>query len=122
LMRQRPDARIVVSHLGNPQVCDGRFAAGSELLALASEPGVYVLLSGLSMFCEYPYAALDAFVSEAIRQFGSRRIMWGSNFPVCGDRPAYRRDLAMVQSGAWGLDPKETEWIIGRTAKQVWFD
>jgi L-fuconolactonase len=122
LVRQRPDASIVISHLGNPQVCDGRFTAGAELLSLATKPNVYVLLSGLSMFCEYPYTAMSDLLCEVIRQFGLHRTMWGSNFPVCGDRQAYRRDLALAQSGAWGFDPKVTEWIIGRTAKQVWFD
>jgi L-fuconolactonase len=121
VMRNRPAANLVISHLGNPKVV-GQLLYGSELFALADCPNVVVQLSGLSMFCEYPYKLLDRFISEAIGHFGPSRLMWGSNFPVCGGIPEYRRDLDLVQSGAWGLDQDAIQWVIGRTAKCLWFD
>src|SRR5262249_49795221 len=55
LLRECPGARVVLSHLGNPKLVDGRLAHGSELFQLNQEAGVLVLISGLSMFCVYPY-------------------------------------------------------------------
>jgi L-fuconolactonase len=121
-VHERPFARIVISHLGNPKVVGGDVVRGAAVLALASEENIHVQLSGLSMFCEYPHSALDTLISDVVRQFGPRRLLWGSNFPVCGDIQAYRRDLALVQSGAWGLDPDAVDWVTGRAAERLWFN
>lgn len=122
LVHQRPGARIVVSHLGNPKVDNSRLVGGSEILTLASDPGIHVQLSGLSMFCEYPYTPLKELIIGVIEQFGPERVMWGSNFPVCGDQRVVRRDLGLVQSGVWGLNPRGIEWVTGSTAQRLWFE
>lgn len=115
-----PTARLVVTHLGNPQLREGRLV-DAELLRLSAVPGVFVQLSGLSQFCEYPHTELRDFIRAMIREFGAPRIYWGSNYPVCGDEAAYRRDLHQVTSGEWDLTPEQIEWITSRTAEEVWF-
>ena len=122
LLAERTDGNIVITHLGAPRVEDDRMVAGWELLELAAEPGVFVTLSGQSMFCEYPYAALDELVARVIREFGASRVMWGSNYPVCGAVDEYTRDLALATSGSWGLGPDEVEQIVDGTARRLWFD
>ena len=115
-----PGARIVVSHLGNPQLRGVRLVE-TELLRLASLKGVFVQLSGLSQFCEYPYAELHDFIRAIVCEFGAPRIYWGSNYPVCGGETAYRRDLLQVTNGEWELTPEQIQWITVRTAEQLWF-
>jgi L-fuconolactonase len=115
-----PTARLVVTHLGNPQLQGGRLVE-TELLRLAAVPGVFVQLSGLSQFCEFPHAELQDFIRAIIREFGAARIYWGSNYPVCGDEAAYRRDLHLVTNGEWGLTLEQIEWITSRTAERLWF-
>ena len=115
-----PDARIVVTHMGNPQLQDGRLVE-TELLRLAPLPGVFVQLSGLSQFCEYPYLELHQFIRETVRAFGESRIYWGSNFPVCGNESAYVRDLLQVRSETWALTSDQMECITSRTAQRLWF-
>ena len=111
----------MVSHLGNPKLMDGRLAHGPELFQLDQEAGVLVLISGLSMFWVYPYAELREFVSDVIRRFGPQRLMWGSNFPVCGDAAAYQRDLIHFQTGEWGVSSDAIDAIVGGTARNLWF-
>ena len=115
-----PGARIVFTHLGNPQLRGVR-PVETELLRLASLKGVFVQLSGLSQFCEYPYAELHDFIREIVCEFGAPRIYWGSNYPVCGGEAAYRRDLLQVANGGWELTPEQIQWITCRTAEQLWF-
>jgi predicted TIM-barrel fold metal-dependent hydrolase len=122
LVQQRPNARIVLSHLGNPKLENGQLVGSSEILALATEPGIYVQVSGFGMFCDYPYTALTELITQVVRGFGPQRLTWGSNFPVCGDWQAYCRDLALVKSGAWGLEPEGVEWVVAGTAQRLWFD
>lgn len=115
-----PSSPVVITHLGNPQLSNGRLV-DSELLRLAAHKQVYVQLSGLSQFCEYPHLELRDFIREVIQEFGASRIYWGSNYPVCGDAAAYRRDLLLVTSGEWNLTPEQIHWITSRTAEQLWF-
>ena len=122
LTRERPDGALVITHLGCPRVENDRLVAGREILDLAAEPGVFVTLSGQSMFCDYPYTALDEFVAEVIGTFGTGRVMWGSNYPVSGDSLEYRRDLELVRSGGWGLDPLGVNQITNETAQRLWLD
>ena len=122
LLRECPRAKVVVSHLGNPKLMDGRLVLGPALFQLDQEAGVLVLISGLSMFCVYPYAELRKFVSDVIRRFGPQRLMWGSNFPVCGDAAAYQRDLIHFQTGEWGVSSDEIDEILRGTASNLWFE
>jgi len=114
---------FVISHLGAPAVEDGRLRRGDELLDLADLANVYVLLSGLAMYCPFPYEPLDRLVTEAIAAFGQERVMWGSNFPVGGEAaPDYLRDLNLVLSGErWGIDADAAAAISDTTARRLWF-
>jgi L-fuconolactonase len=118
-----PQAGFVVSHLGNPAVEDGELRRGRELLTLADLPNVYVLLSGLGMFCAYPYAPLDALVTDVIEAFGPERVMWGSNFPVGGEAASdYLAELRIVVSRErWGIDVDAAAAISDTTARRLWF-
>lgn len=115
-----PSARLVVTHLGNPQLREGRLVE-TELLRLAPLPGVFVQLSGLSQFCEYPHTELHEFIRAIVREFGAPRIYWGSNYPVCGDAAAYYRDLLLVTAGEWDLNSEQIRGITARTAEELWF-
>ena len=117
-----PAAQMVLSHFGFPRLEEDRVASGREIMELADLPGVHAQLSGLSMFCAYPYTAMDDFVVEVIAAFGPARVMWGSNFPVCGDAAAYKRDREMIRPGAYGLDATGVEQILETTAARFWFD
>lgn len=119
-MSAHPDARLVMTHLGNPQLRDGR-PADAELLRLAEFAGVFVQLSGLSMCCPFPHAELDDLIRATVREFGTQRIYWGSNYPVCGGNAEYVRDLRHVQQGAWGLTTAQVANVTERTAERLWF-
>lgn len=123
LLEAHPDALVEITHLGNPRVEDGELVSGLKLLELASEPRVVVTLSGLSMFCEYPYGPLDELVVRAIDTFGSERVLWGSNYPVAGAGSApYRRELDLILSGHWGLSPSAVRAITEGNAGRIWFE
>lgn len=120
-MTEHPDARVVLTHLGNPELNDDGLFWSNELLELRQFEGVYVQWSGLSMFCEYPYTAANGFVRTVIRSFGAERVYWGSNFPVCGGADEYRRDLLQIAAPEWRLTSDEARLITGGTAQRLWF-
>jgi predicted TIM-barrel fold metal-dependent hydrolase len=123
LLAARLTAIVEITHLGNPRIEAGEAVGGFELLELAREPGVVVTLSGLSMFCEYPYRELDELITATIAGFGAERLLWGSNFPVAGDDQAsYDREVDLMCPGRWGLDATAVELITEGNARRIWFE
>ena len=113
--------RIIVTHLGSPQVAGDVMTRGAEVLALASDPRVLVTLSGAGMACFSPHAPLHPLVRSVVSEFGADRVLWASNFPVTGDAVAVAADLRLLQDNVWGLDPSAIEEIQGNVANRIWF-
>ena len=92
-----PDGRFVLDHLGKPSVRDGR-AGLDEWRALiapvAARPHVVAKVSGL--VTEADWAAwtvqdLRPFVETAVELFGTDRLMFGSDWPVCELAASYEQ-------------------------------
>lgn len=113
--------RIVITHLGSPQVSGDVMTRGEEILALAVDLRVLVTLSGAGMACTAPHAPLHALVRAIVSAFGADRVMWASNFPVTGDADAVASDLRLLQDNAWGLDAASMADIQGNVANRLWF-
>ncbi|MGZ0152288.1 amidohydrolase family protein [Kribbella sp. WER1] len=92
-----PEARLVVDHLGNPTTATPEWRAGMQ--ALAEHPTVTVKLSGIAHLATDDLRAL---VDVALELFGSERLMFGSDWPVCTlARPraeVLRRTTALLPS------------------------
>lgn len=122
LFQRRPDARLVVSHLGKPDPTDSpRFAKWGDTLRLAEHPGVYLQLSGMKMLCPWPHEPLYPLIEQAVERFGAARIYWGSNFPVVGDATDYMNDLSLVLDGKLPIASADIAAIVGQNAKRLWF-
>jgi L-fuconolactonase len=121
LAREHPDVPVVISHLGYPEVGDGRIVRGGEIAELAAEPSIAVLLSGQSQFCAYPYVPLSDLRDAVIGAFGPERVMWGSNYPYLTDDDDYARDLALTASLASLSEPAAAASVLGGTAQRVFF-
>ena len=84
-----PEARLVLDHLAKPAVGDvaGFGAWASRLSRLAEAPNLYCKLSGLQteLHTEATGRSKDfaPYLSHAIGAFGTDRVMYGSDWPVC---------------------------------------
>jgi predicted TIM-barrel fold metal-dependent hydrolase len=121
LAQSHPDARIMIPHLGSPQIEDDRLTGGLEILELADLANVSVTLSGQPMFCEYPYAPLYELVEGIVAEFGLERIMWASNFPESIDADGYQRDLELLRSGGWPIPDSAFDQVTHDNAQRLWF-
>jgi predicted TIM-barrel fold metal-dependent hydrolase len=121
LAESNPEARILIPHLGSPQVENGRLTGGRELVQLAELENVSVTLSGQPMFCEYPYKPLYELVEAIVAGFGLARIMWASNFPESIDADGYQRDLELLRSGSWPIPESAMEQVTHSNAERLWF-
>jgi L-fuconolactonase len=110
LVRGAPEARFVLDHCGKPDIAGGGFDEWqAELRGLAACHNVWCKLSGLVTEADldrWTVADLRRYVDEALEVFGPRRLLWGSDWPVCTNAATHRRwrdasaELLDVLSGA----------------------
>ena len=91
LIKRYPEMRVVFDHCMKPQIRD--ISAGKDPYAewadkmalLAEETSGYCKLSGLITEADTSATLEDLkpFTDHVLQVFGSRRVMWGSDWPVC---------------------------------------
>jgi L-fuconolactonase len=82
-----PDSTFVLDHLGKPPIATGGLADWRELIRpVAAQPNVVAKLSGLVAEADWQTWTPDdlrPYVLTAVELFGSSRLMFGSDWPVC---------------------------------------
>lgn len=100
-LRRHPQLRVVIDHAAKPDIAAGEFDAwAAALAALARHPNVHCKLSGLLTEAAPGADAdtLDRHVAHLFAQFGPRRVLWGSDWPVLTLRADYARWLAIARA------------------------
>lgn len=85
LAERVPELTIIVDHLGKPRLGDqSAFRSWSaSMRQLAALPNVYVKYSGWATFTRRTLPTdVKAYIDVALDEFGSRRVMYGGNWPV----------------------------------------
>jgi L-fuconolactonase len=115
-----PDLDVVIDHMADvhPDDRDGR----RLLLAMARYPRVYVKISHTWSLSrqEYPWADTHDLVEEVYQTYGARRIMGGTDWPVCLARATYPQTLQVVREEMKFIAPEDLEWVLGKTALKLW--
>jgi len=106
LLKDHPNLRLLVSHLGlPPQVrhAPGRAEAGaamSGITDLAGFPFVHVKLSGFYALSDpgfaYPHRAAWPYVESLLATFGSLRLLWASDFSPCLDSVTFPQTIGVI--------------------------
>jgi L-fuconolactonase len=119
-----PGMRFVLDHLAKPPVRKGEvkeWAAG--IRKLAAFPNVYAKLSGL--VAEADWGAWKAedftpYLDVAMEAFGARRLMVGSDWPVCLVGAEYEQAIGVVREYCGRLSEDERNAVMGGTAGEFW--
>ncbi len=89
-----PDVQFVLDHIGKPPIADGACDEWADLVTrLAAHPNVSCKLSGLVGEAKPGATTADfvPYVDRIIESFGTDRVMFGSDWPVCLALPVVRR-------------------------------
>ena len=96
-----PDLWFVIDHLAKPPIAKHGFEAWArEFKPLAAYPNMYCKLSGLVTEADWNSWTTDdlrPYVEYALELFGPRRLMFGSDYPVCLLAASYARVLESFQ-------------------------
>ncbi|MEU7751657.1 amidohydrolase family protein [Micromonospora sp. NPDC049171] len=124
LVRDLPQMRFVLDHLGKPSL--GRAGLGDwprDLRALAAEPNTTAKLSGLVTEVDGPSwttADLRPAVEHALDVFGPDRLMFGSDWPVSLLASSYPRWVEALTELLGPLGDDERAAIWRRTARRAY--
>lgn len=117
---ERHDVTVVVDHCGFPD-----FAAGSvgwdAVLSLADCPTLAMKVTPHVMDA-YRSAGgrAEQLMDQLVAEFGSERVVWGSDFPQTHDR-SYVELVDEGRQACSSLSPKARGNVLGRNAERLWW-
>lgn len=120
LLERHPDLDVCIDHMAD---CEPQDEAGVQsLLALARFPRVYVKISHTWSISkeQYPWRDTWGLVKGVYQAFGGRRIMFGTDWPVCLHNTVYGRTISVVRDEMDFIAPEDKEWVMGKTALRLW--
>ena len=123
LAARHPDLTIMLDHLAKPDIAGRGWEPWASLIAeVAAQPNVSVKISGLNTASgpEWTWRDWLPYVDHAVEQFGSGRVMLGSDWPVS--------TLAGDFGGVWlaqrqviaHLTPNQQDDILYRSALRAY--
>lgn len=121
--KARPGLRMIIDHGAKPGIRAGAFDEWARGMArLARETHVVCKLSGL--LTEAPPGAdagvLQPYVEHLLAEFGARRLMWGSDWPVLNLAGSYAQWHGMCAMWLAGLDAGSRAAVEGGNARDFY--
>lgn len=115
-----PAQPFVIDHLAKPDIkAGGREPWASQIAAIAKNRQVYCKLSGMVTEAEWAAwkpADFVFYIQHILEVFGPRRIMFGSDWPVCNVAAQYHQAVALAEQALGHLSPGDQELIWHQNA------
>ncbi|MFD0712337.1 amidohydrolase family protein [Paenibacillus sp. GCM10027626] len=122
LLEQVPGLRAVIDHIAKPQIAAGTLEPWmTQMAKIASHPNVYCKLSGMVTEADHDsWQAADfiPYVRHVIHLFGAKRLLFGSDWPVCLLAAEYSEVVALLDQllpASWTAEEKAA--VYGLNAK-----
>lgn len=121
LLSRHPKLRTVIDHGAKPEVANGVFEGwASDIACLANETSAYCKLSGLLTEAGDNWTPSDVapYIEHLLNSFGSRRLVWGSDWPVLTIASDYGVWIDLANSFISNQDERQA--IFGSNAVDVY--
>jgi L-fuconolactonase len=119
-----PEMRLVVDHISKPNIAQASFEDWSKYMkSLAAFEHVHIKLSGLSTEANWQNWQPDdlvPYVEFCLEHFGPKRLLFGSDWPVCLISGGYLRNVRALEACLGNLSIFEQADIFGLTAKSFY--
>ena len=120
-----PEQVFVLDHIAKPKIAAGEMQPWADnLRKLAAFPNVYCKLSGLVTEADihnWTPDQLRPYVETVLDAFGTGRVMFGSDWPVCTCATNYSAWHNLVGEFISRLSENEQAQIMGGTALKAYF-
>ncbi|RLJ58919.1 L-fuconolactonase [Litoreibacter meonggei] len=128
LMQRYPEMRVVYDHCMKPQIRDQRTGQDAFTLwadgmsRLADETNGCCKFSGLITEADDGWAIEDLrpFAEHVLKAFGAKRVMWGSDWPVCRLQAEYGDWYDIADALTRDMTDSDRAEIFGGTAARFY--
>ncbi len=124
LVKECPEQRMVIDHLAKPLIKDGEWKEWKKKIVLLAERElIYCKVSGMVTEADWKkWKATDLlpYLEIALELFGPKRLMYGSDWPVCLVAGEYEQVYRVVDDFTSQLSPSEKDRIMGETALEFY--
>ena len=124
LVKKFPEQKFVINHLGKPAIAQGHYCEWEKDITSFSEfENVYCKISGMVTEADWntwTSENLRPYLDTVIKTFNTKRIMFGSDWPVCLLAASYEKWLQTVQQYFSSFSKNEQEDFFSGNAKQFY--
>lgn len=119
-VKKYPNQKFVINHIAKPYIKDGFYEGWALIMKeIATCENVYCKLSGMITEADYKMWAstqIKPYMELVLNTFGSERIMFGSDWPVCLVAGNYSKVKTLVTNFITALTIAEQAAIMGGNA------
>lgn len=124
LVKNHPNQVFVLDHLGKPNIKAQEIASWKKNLhSLAENPNVYCKISGViteANWNTWTYVDFVPYFDILFDAFGAKRILFGSDWPVCLTAGNYKEVVKLVEKYIAKFSKEEQAGIMGKNAAKVY--
>jgi len=124
VLRRFPRQRFILDHIAKPDIKARAIEPWArDIRALARHDNVCCKLSGMVTEADWgawKAADFQPYLELVLQCFGTQRLMFGSDWPVCTLAASYRQVHGIVQSFIAGLSTSEQAEIMGGNAQRLY--
>jgi len=115
-----PDQKFVLDHIAKPYIKDKRVEKwANEMKDLAGFENVYCKVSGMvteAKWLDWEIEDFTPYLDVIFETFGSKRVLFGSDWPVCNVAGGYDKVVSIAQSYTAQLSANEQADFWGNNA------
>ncbi len=123
-VKRFPNQKFVIDHMAKPYIKDGFFDGWALLMnEIAKNENVFCKVSGIITEADYKswtYLELENYLDLVFNAFGTNRIMYGSDWPVCLVAGNYKKVMSVVTNFIQHLSKSEQKSVMGENAIQFY--
>ena len=120
MVEKFPNQKFVLDHLAKPRIKDQIVDDwGKNIKMIADFPNVYCKLSGMLTEADWNNWKIEDFspyFDVVLNSFGTRRLMFGSDWPVSELAGSYKDTVSFVESYITNFSESEKMGIMGQNA------
>ncbi len=123
-VKQVPEAKIVVDHLAKPSIgSSDRNHWEKNMKAISGFPNLYCKISGMvteAKWATWKYEDFVPYLDLVFKSFGTKRMMYGSDWPVCLLAASYDQQFSIIQTYLKTFSKAEKMLILGENAERFY--
>jgi L-fuconolactonase len=117
---RHPKQRFILDHIAKPRIRDGAVQPWRDnLREMAKRSNVWCKISGVVTEADHKKwteAQVRFYIDTALDAFTPKRVMFGSDWPVCLSATTYKNWTELMRRATKNLSPSERDSIFGGAA------